>query len=163
MLAVSERDLDRRLERKPREPMGLGFLGSLALHGLAALLIPFLLPSLFTTPPEPSPVVPIDLVMLGARTAAPPAEQQAALPQEQAKETAEHEVTDPVPEPETPPPPQAPAPKARESTAPVPLAAVNPENPATSPPSCSRSPSCASPRRRCRPTRARRKVPASRT
>ena len=133
MLAVSERDLDRRLERKPRERMGLGFLGSLTLHVGAALLILFLLPRFFSTPPEPAQVMPIDLVTLGARTAAPPAEQQAALPQEQAKETAEREVTDPVPEPQTPPPPQALAPKARVSTAPVPLAALNPENPARLP------------------------------
>jgi outer membrane biosynthesis protein TonB len=131
--AVSEGNLDIRLERKPREPIGFGFLGSLALHAAVALLILFLLPRLLTTPPEPDQLVPIDLVMLGARTAAPPAEQQAALPQEQAKETAEHEVTDPVPQPETPPPPQALAPKARESTAPVPLAAINPENPARLP------------------------------
>src|SRR5579859_746371 len=110
MLAVGERDLDIRLERKPRERIGLGFLGSLALHAAAALLILFLLPSLIATPPEPAPVVPIDLVMLGARTAAPPAAPQAALPQQQAKETAEREVAEPVPRPETPPPPQAPAP-----------------------------------------------------
>jgi outer membrane biosynthesis protein TonB len=133
MLAVTERDLDIRLERKPRERMGLGFLGSLALHAVTALLILFLLPSLIATPPEPASVVPIDLVTLGARTAAPPAEQQAALPQEQAKETAEHDVAEPVPEPQAPPPPQALAPKARESTAPAPLAAVNPENPARLP------------------------------
>ena len=128
VLAVTERDLEVRLERKPRERMGPGVLGSLALHAAAALLILFLLPSLLATPPEPEAVVPIDLVTLGARTAAPPSEQQAALPQEQATETAEREVADPVPAPQTPPPPQALAPKARESTAPAPLAAVDPEN-----------------------------------
>ena len=133
MLAVTDGDLRSRLERKPREPMRLGFLGSLALHGLVALAILFLLPRLLATPPEPEQVMPIDLVVLGARTAAPPAEQQAALPQEQAKQTAEHDVVDPVPQPETPPPPQAMAPKARESAAPAPLAAVNPENPARLP------------------------------
>jgi len=129
MLAVTGRDLEIRLESKPREPMGFGFLGSLALHAVAALLIVFLLPSLLATPPEPAQVMPIDLVELGPRTAAPPAEQQAALPQEPAKEIAERDVADPVPEPQTPPPPEALAPNARESMAPVPLAAVNPVNP----------------------------------
>ena len=133
MLAVTERDLEIRLERRPRERLGRGFLVSLALHGVAALLIFFLLPSLLATPPEPAALVPIDLVTLGERTAAPPAEQPASLPQEQATQTAEREVADPVPVPQTPPPPQALAPKARESTAPAPLAAVNPEDPARLP------------------------------
>lgn len=129
MLAVTERDLDLRLERRPRERMGLGFMGSLALHAAAVLLILFLLPSWLATPPEREQIVPIDLVTLGLRTAAPLADQQAALPQEQANETAEKNVADPVPAPQTPPPPQALAPKARVSTAPAPLAAVNPDDP----------------------------------
>src|SRR5579859_3107178 len=130
MLAVSERDLDFRPGRSPREPLGRGLLGSLALHGLAALLILFLLPRLLATPPEAEQIVPIDLVTLGERTAAPPAQEEASLPQEQAKETAEQEVADPVPVPETPPPPQVVAPRARTSVAPPPLAAVNPDEPA---------------------------------
>lgn len=129
MLAVTERDLELRPERKPRERLGPGFLASLALHAAAVVLILFLLPSWLATPPEPERVVPIDLVTLGARTAAPPADQQAALPQEQAKEMAERDVADPVPAPETPPPPQALAPKARTSAAPAPLASVNPDEP----------------------------------
>jgi outer membrane biosynthesis protein TonB len=133
VLAVSERDLEIRLDRKPRERMGRGLVVSLALHAIVAAVILFLLPSLLSTPPEPEQVVPIDLVTLGVRTAGPPAEPQAALPQEQATQTAEHDVVDPVPEPQTPPPPQALAPRARESTAPAPLAAVNPENPARLP------------------------------
>jgi outer membrane biosynthesis protein TonB len=133
VLAVSERDLEIRLDRKPRERMGRGLVVSLALHAIVAAVILFLLPSLLSTPPEPEQVVPIDLVTLGVRTAGPPAERQAALPQEQATQTAEHDVADPVPEPQTPPPPQALAPRARETTAPAPLAAVNPENPARLP------------------------------
>lgn len=133
MLAVTERDLDFRREGRPRERMGPGLLGSLVLHGVTALLILFLLPSWLATPPAPVAVVPVDLVALGARTAAPPADQQASLPQEQAKETAEKDVTDPVPAPETPPPPQAPTPRARQSSGPSPLAAVNPEDPARLP------------------------------
>ncbi len=129
MLAVTERDLEFRSGRTPRERMGPGLLGSLALHGVAALLILFLLPSLLATPPEPEQIVPIDLVTLGARTAAPPIDQQATLPQEQAEETAETDVADPVPKPETPPPPPVLAPKARTSTAPKPIAAVNPDDP----------------------------------
>lgn len=133
MLAVTERDLDFRRERGPRERMGPGLLGSLALHGVTGLLILFLLPSWLATPPAPTAVVPIDLVTLGARTAAPSADQQASLPQEQAKMAAERDVTDPVPAPETPPPPQALTRPARQSSAPSPLAAVNPEDPARLP------------------------------
>jgi outer membrane biosynthesis protein TonB len=128
VLAVTDSDLDVRRERTPREPMGRGFAGSLALHAVVALAILFLLPSLLSTPPEPEQVVPVDLVQLGARTAGPPSPQQAALPQEQATQTAEREVADPVPAPQTPPPPQALAPKAQVSAAPAPLAAVNPES-----------------------------------
>ncbi|HKF74486.1 MAG TPA: hypothetical protein VKB68_22265 [Stellaceae bacterium] len=127
MLAVTESDLRIRPERVPRARMGPGLLGSLALHGVAALLILFLLPSWLATPPAPAEIVPIDLVSLGARTAAPPADQQAALPQEQAAQTADTDVAHPVPAPNTPPPPQVVAPKARASTAPPPLAAVNPD------------------------------------
>jgi len=133
MLAVTESDLALRPRRQARERLGPGFLGSLALHGAAALAILFLLPSLLATPPEPAEIVPIDLVTLGARTAAPPADQQAALPQETAKQTAETEVADPVPAPATPPPPQALAPKARASAAPSPIAAANPEETARLP------------------------------
>ena len=133
MLAVTESDLGLRPERARRERIAPGLLGSLALHGVAALLILLLLPSWLDTPPEPEQVVPIDLVTLGARTAAPPADQEAALPQEQAPQTAERDTPDPVPAPETPPPPQTVAPKARQSTAAVPLAAVNPDDPARLP------------------------------
>lgn len=129
MLAATDRDLDLRLGRRPRERLGPGLLGSLALHSAAALLVLFLLPSWLATPPEPAQVVPIDLVTLGARTAAPAADQQAALPQDRAKETVERDVTDPVPAPQTPPPPQALAPKAQMSATPPPLAAVNPDEP----------------------------------
>jgi outer membrane biosynthesis protein TonB len=128
VLAVTETDLAARLERKPREKLGRGFVGSLALHAVLALLILFLLPSLLSTPPEPEQVVPIDLVRLGDRTAAPPSPERAALPQEQARQTAERDVADPVPAPQTPPPPQALAPKAPVSAAPAPLPAVNPES-----------------------------------
>jgi outer membrane biosynthesis protein TonB len=133
VLAVTESDPEIRPARRPRERLGRGLLASLVLHGAAGALIFFLLPSLLATPPEPAPLVPIDLVTLGERTAAPPAEQQASLPQEQAAETAEREVADPVPVPQTPPPPQALAPKARESAVPAPLAAVNPDEPARLP------------------------------
>ncbi len=133
MLAVTERDLELRPGRVSRDPISRGLLSSLALHGMAALLLLFLLPRLLTTPPEAAQIVPIDLVTLGARTAAPPAQEQAALPQEQAKETAERQVADPVPEPQTPPPPQVVAPRARTSTAPSPLAAVNPDESARQP------------------------------
>lgn len=133
MLAVTESDLEFRPGPAPRERLASGLLGSIALHAIAALLILLLLPSWLTTPPEPGQIVPIDLVTLGTRTAAPPADRQAGLPQAQAAQTAERDVTDPVPVPATPPPPQAAAPKARQSTSPVPLAAVNPDDPARLP------------------------------
>lgn len=133
MLAVTETDLALRPGRAPRERIAPGLLGSLALHGLAAALILLLLPHWLATPPEPEQIVPIDLVTLGARTAAPPADQQAALPQEQAEQTAERDTPDPVPAPATPPPPQAVAPKARQSAAPVPVVTVNPDDPARLP------------------------------
>ena len=133
MLAVTESDLEFRPGPGPRERIAPGLLGSLALHGIAALLILLLLPSWLATPPEPEQIVPIDLVTLGARTAAPPADQQAALPQAQAEQKAERDTPDPVPAPETPPPPQAMAPKARQSTAAVPLAALTPDDPARLP------------------------------
>jgi outer membrane biosynthesis protein TonB len=82
-------------------------VGSLALHVSAALLILFGLPSLVQTPPEAVQIVPIDLVQLGAKTASPPAEEKAALPQEQAAMTATEQPTDPVPVPQAPPPSQA--------------------------------------------------------
>ena len=127
MLAVTESDLGLRPERAPRERMAPGLLGSLALHGVVALLILLLLPRWLATPPEPEQIVPIDLVTLGARTEAPAADQKASLPQEQAEQKAERDRPDPVPAPQTPPPPQALAPKARASAAPVPVAAVNPD------------------------------------
>jgi outer membrane biosynthesis protein TonB len=133
MLAVTESDLEFRPGPGPRERVAPGLLGSLALHGIAALLILLLLPSWLATPPEPEQVVPIDLVTLGTRTAAPPADQQAALPQAPAEQKAERDAPDPVPAPAIPPPPQSAAPKARQSTAPVPLAALNPDDPARLP------------------------------
>ncbi len=133
MLVVTERDLQLRFERKSREPLGRGLLGSLALHGAAAALILFLLPNWLATPPEPERVVPVDLVTLGVRTAGPPADQAATLPQEQAREVADRDVPDPVPAPQTPPPPQSVAPETHRASAPMPLAAVNREEPARPP------------------------------
>src|SRR5690348_13423832 len=113
MLAVTESDLAFRSGPAPRERIARGLLGSIALHAISALLILLLLPSWLATPPEAEQIVPIDLVTLGARTAAPPADRQAALPQARAEQTAERDASDPVPAPAAPPPPQAMAPKAR--------------------------------------------------
>lgn len=112
MLAISSGDLEFWTElnatRGARaDRLRRGLVGSLALHVSAALLILFGLPSLVQTPPEATQIVPIDLVQLGAKTASPPAEEKAALPQEQAAMIATEQPTDPVPVPQTPPPSQA--------------------------------------------------------
>jgi outer membrane biosynthesis protein TonB len=112
MLAVSSGDREFWTElnatRGTRaDRFSRGLMGSLTLHVLAALLILFGLPSLLQTPPETARIVPIDLVKLGTKTASPPAEEKAAVPQEQAAMTATEQPIDPVPVPQAPPPSQA--------------------------------------------------------
>jgi outer membrane biosynthesis protein TonB len=112
MLAISSGDMEFRAglnaTRGARaDRFSRGLIGSLALHVLVALLILFGLPSLLQTPPEAIQVVPIDLVQLGAKTASPPAEEKATLPQEQASMTSTEQPIDPVPVPQAPPPSQA--------------------------------------------------------
>jgi hypothetical protein len=62
-----------------------GLLGSLLLHGLAALLILlFLIRGEQQIAQKPTPFVPVDVVPLGPETTAPPAPRHAAIPQQRA-------------------------------------------------------------------------------
>jgi hypothetical protein len=106
------------------ERIGRGLICSALLHGLAALLIAFALSGAPQAPPDVALVVPVDLVRLGERSAAPPRQQPAALPQQEAPEISSLKPANPVPEPQMPPPPpepRAPQPKAPEAD---PLAAL---------------------------------------
>jgi hypothetical protein len=62
-----------------------GLVGSLLLHGLAALLILFfLIRGGQQIAQKPSPFVPVDVVPLGPETSAPPAPRHAVIPQQRA-------------------------------------------------------------------------------
>ena len=107
--------LPRLPGRGDRGRIGLGLICSLALHGLAALLIFLGLPDLMQALPKPQQIIPVDLVQLGDRTASPPAPQTAEVPQQKAPETSRVESPNPVPMPQVPPPTlQAKPPKAKE-------------------------------------------------
>jgi hypothetical protein len=81
--------------------------GSSALHAAIILLILVIgLPGLNQAPPSER-IIPVNLVRLGAKTAAPASSIVAALPQEKAKEIAPSKPAQAVPVPETPPPPMA--------------------------------------------------------
>ncbi|MBV8650231.1 MAG: hypothetical protein JO255_02115 [Alphaproteobacteria bacterium] len=111
-----------------RDRIGVGLICSVMLHVLAALLIVFVLPSLLQAPPEAVPVISIDLVQLGEKTASPQATEKAEVPQEKAPETAALEPANPVPLPETPPPaPEAVPPKPHDAPKSDPLGAVTPQ------------------------------------
>jgi outer membrane biosynthesis protein TonB len=99
----------------------VGAVCSLALHIGAVLLIIFGLPSLWNPPAEAPLVVPVNIVQFGDQTTAPAADQKAAVPQEQASETASVDAPEAVPVPQTPPPapqPELPTSKAGPATAP---------------------------------------------
>ncbi|HJW40918.1 MAG TPA: hypothetical protein VJ476_06790 [Rhizomicrobium sp.] len=73
------------------EGEGRGLAGSLALHGLfAALVLLFLLRST-EAPVQPSHLVPVDIVRLGAETTSPPAPIKAKIPRPFAPQTAARE------------------------------------------------------------------------
>lgn len=131
MLPISLSDAKIGVEEpaggKRTDWMRPGLIGSLVLHVLAALLVVFGLPWLTPAPPEMARVMPVDLVRLGEKTAAPPQEEKSALPQEKAPEVAELEPADPVPVPQVPPPtPQAQRLKSKEGPKSDPLSAVTP-------------------------------------
>lgn len=109
---------------------GIGFACSLALHIVAALLILFGLPSLLKPPAEPPLAVPVNLVQFGDKTTSPATDQKAAVPQQQASETAAVDVPEAVPVPQVPPPAPAPEmPVSREGAKPAPHTATRPSRP----------------------------------
>ena len=88
------------IEGRAGDRMRDGLIRSSALH-LVALALLIGLPWLDQPPPQ-LVVVPIDMVVLGPRTGAPPAPATAALPQQPAPEDAEAEQPQAVPEPGSP-------------------------------------------------------------
>ncbi len=108
----------------PRRPdrIAPSLAGSLALHGLAAALLIFGLPSLMRAPPEVAVAVPVRLV-LAAATRPPGREEKAAQPQAEPAKPLQPEPPKPKPTPtEALPPALVPAPPR-----PVPLAVAKPE------------------------------------
>jgi hypothetical protein len=110
-----------------RDGIGRGLALSLLLHGLVALLIVLGLSGLMQPAiAPPLQLVPVDLVQLGAKTASPPRQQTAAVPQDPAPETSPLAPADPVPLPQTPPPrPELKRPEIKEGPLADPLATLN--------------------------------------
>jgi outer membrane biosynthesis protein TonB len=113
--------------------VGGGMVLSLLLHVVAVVLVVLVLPHLFLAP-STEMLVPIDLVQLGDRNTAPPSPDKAAVPQEQARETATETPAEPVPlaAPPPPPPETKPADAPEEVTAgrrPVVAPEVKPASP----------------------------------
>src|SRR5260370_26353800 len=146
-----------RVEPQPAEPernerIGPGVVCSLVLHGLAALLIILLLPSVLRAP-DSDQVMLVGLVELGAGTGALPRQEAGEPVQEAAREAPRPAPADPEPaaptveaappEPEHVRQPEKPAvvtprrkpqpSKSREGPKPDPLAAVNPPDRAAPP------------------------------
>jgi len=158
MLPTSCSDATIRVERQPVEPerreqIGPGLVWSLVLHGLAALLIILLLPSIVRAP-ETERVMPVGLVQLGVGTGTLPRQERGEPVREATLEAARPAPADPEPAAPTveaaPPEPEhvrqterpavvtprhKPEPsKSREGPRPDPLAAVKPPDRATPPP-----------------------------
>lgn len=110
----------------PQRGVGRGFACALALHGLIALLIVFLLPWLTPVPPPEEQVVPIELVQLADKTTAPAGRPQ---PEQARSSSSDLPVPEPVPPrlPEQLPPPPPEHPQPREGPKLDPLAEVTPE------------------------------------
>jgi hypothetical protein len=115
-IAIERQPSVMRSDRGRADRVSRGMIGSLVLHIVILLLVILALPRLLRAPPAEM-LVPIDLVQLGDRTASPPMPDQAALPQENAREIATAEPAEPVPVAGTPPPPEAEPADAREETA----------------------------------------------
>lgn len=71
-------------ERPRDRNVGVGFAGSAALHGLALLLLLFLISHRTPVPQQSFRVVPIDMVQLGDETTSPAEPQKALVPQQKA-------------------------------------------------------------------------------
>ncbi|HLY54284.1 MAG TPA: hypothetical protein VKS60_01930 [Stellaceae bacterium] len=110
--------------RRRPDPIRDGVLGSSIVHMLAALLVIFGLPWLVRAPPPEERIVPINLVLLGSRTAGPASPELAPVPQAQAPEAAPVENRQAVPQEQSPPP--AARHEGEESALPDKLATVAP-------------------------------------
>ncbi len=81
--------------RRVAEENGRGVIGSLLLHGLAALLVFFFIAKTASQVPQKSiPFVPVDLVRLGLETQSPAETRKALVPQERA--SAPHAAASPT-------------------------------------------------------------------
>jgi hypothetical protein len=114
---------DGRPDPKHPDRMKRGLIGSSMMHVLGLLILVFGLPWLAQAPPEVAPLVPVNLVQLGDKTAAPPAPVIAPVPQAMATEVAQSSPAEAVPVAQTPPPLAA-LRKADERSAPEILAAM---------------------------------------
>jgi len=104
MLQVSDSDRPGRIGTLPTADtrasrMTGGFIASLVLHALVALLVVFGLPWLTRVPPpvEQVLVIPVNVIVLGAKTASPSPAEMAMLPQEKAREVSRVEHMEAVP------------------------------------------------------------------
>jgi hypothetical protein len=117
---------DGRPDANRPDRMKRGLIGSSMIHVLGLLIVIFGLPWLAQAPLQVAPLVPVNLVQLGEKTASPPSPAIAPVPQEMATEVAQSPPTDSVPVAQTPPPLAA-LRKADERSAPEILAAMKSE------------------------------------
>jgi outer membrane biosynthesis protein TonB len=110
----------------------LGLIGSLALHGLIIAGMMFTFTRKLDIIDQSSPVVPVDLVTLAARTNVMPAAKPLPkpLPEPSTPDTRQTAVPQPAPPPESAPPPEA-APAESAVMAPPPPATPRHEKPKT--------------------------------
>jgi hypothetical protein len=81
-----------RLGKRYASELGPGLMGSVFLHALIALLLLLLmLRSVSQNPKTDVRTVPVDVVMLGKETMAPPAPQKALVPQQKASQAAKEQ------------------------------------------------------------------------
>jgi outer membrane biosynthesis protein TonB len=81
--------------RKAAEENGAGVIGSLLLHGLAAMLVVFfVVKTVSQPPPKVIPFVAVDLVRLGMETESPPEARKSLVPQQRA--SAKQEAASPT-------------------------------------------------------------------
>jgi hypothetical protein len=114
-----------RVDRRVGQMRG-PLIGSSVLHVLLMLLTILGLPRLTRAPPLVEQVVPVNLVQIGEKTAAPSPADVAPLPQEKAAEVSEAAPAEAVPVVQTPPP-QAAQHRAEEKSAPDLLTTTQPE------------------------------------
>ena len=133
MLQVSDSDRLGRIGILPAADarasrMTGGFIASLVLHALVVFLVVFGWPWLTRAPPPAKQVliIPVDVIMFGAKTAAPSSAQMAMLPQERAREVSKVDHTEAVPV-EQEPPPEAAQHRAEDQAPPDPLTATKAE------------------------------------